>query len=128
MKGPKLELDTGASRLPLCLRVFVYVVNGSMIEVKQAVQLAVQYCGQLFGNIGNHLELEEVALSEDEKHWFITIGYDVSGTIPRNEMMEGILKGIEPRGKERKYKVVDVDAETGKVHAVKIRQPLERIL
>ena len=98
-----------------------------MIDVKEAVRVAVQYCGQLFGNLGNNLELEEVVLSEDEKHWFITIGYDTPGTVSNAEMMAKVLSGVRARSSERKFKVVDVDAETGKVHAVKIRQPLERV-
>lgn len=97
-----------------------------MIDVKDAVRVAVQYCGQLFGNLSNRLQLEEVALSDDEKHWFITIGYDEPGESQR-EILTGALGGFAPRGSERKYKVVDVDAETGKVRAVKIRQPLERV-
>ena len=97
-----------------------------MINVQHAVRVAVDYCGQLFGNITNRLQLEEVELSDDEKHWFVTVGYDEPGT-PQSEVMLRVHQGLEPRGTERKYKVVDVDAETGKVKAVKMRQPLERI-
>lgn len=97
-----------------------------MLDVKNAVQVAVQYCGQLFGNIGNQLELEEVVLSDDEKHWFITIGYDVPAPA-QADTLRAMVSGFQPRGGERKFKVVDVDAETGKVHAVKMRQPLERV-
>ncbi len=97
-----------------------------MIDVKNAVQVAIQYCGQLFGDVFNRLQLEEVVLSEDEKHWFITVGYDVPGD-SQSDIMSGALQGFAPRRMERKYKVVDVDTETGKVKAVKIREPLERI-
>lgn len=97
-----------------------------MIDVTSAVQLAVKYCGELFGNISNRLQLEEVELSDDEKHWLITVGYDEPGTSQSAVMLE-IHQGFAPRRQERKYKVVDVDAETGKVKAVKMRQPLERV-
>ncbi len=97
-----------------------------MIDVKQAAQTAMEYSGQLFGNILNRLQLEEVELSDDEKHWFITIGYDVPAS-PAQTALENIVQGLKPRGAERKYKVVDVDAESGKVKAVKMRQPLERV-
>jgi hypothetical protein len=97
-----------------------------MIDVKDAVQVAVQYCGQLFGNIMNRLQLEEVVLSDDEKHWYITLGYDVPGDSQMDKLGTA-LSGFAPRTAERKYKVVDVDAETSKVRAVKIRQALERI-
>lgn len=94
--------------------------------MKDAVQVAVQYCGQLFGDILNRLQLEEVELSDDEKHWFITVGYDVPGALPASAL-EDMVQGLKPRPPERKYKVVEVDAETGKVKAVKMRQPLERV-
>ena len=97
-----------------------------MIDVKNAVQAALQYCGELFGDISKRLQLEEVVLSDDEKHWFITVGYDVPGALPFSAL-EDMIQGLKPRAPERKYKVVDVDAETGKVKAVKMRQPLERV-
>ncbi len=98
-----------------------------MIDVKNAVHAAIQYCGELFGgDILNRFQLEEVELSDDEKHWFITVGYDDRGT-PQDEAATRIAHGLLPRAPERKYKVVDVDAETGKVKKVKIRQPLERV-
>lgn len=97
-----------------------------MIDVKIAVQAALQYCGQLFGNLPNRFQLEEVELSNDEKHWLITVGYDEPGT-PQSEVMLRVGQGLPPRAAERKYKVVDVDAATGKVKAVKMRQPLERV-
>jgi hypothetical protein len=96
-----------------------------MIDVKQAVQIALQYCAQLFGN-QNQLRLEEVELSEDEKHWLITVGFDEP--VPsRTDALGQALQGFMPKQYERKYKVVDVDAENGKVKAVKIRHPLERV-
>jgi hypothetical protein len=95
-----------------------------MIDVQQAVQIAKQYVQQLFGTV----RLEEVELSYDEKHWYITVGFDEPLPQPLFPLAMGtvIQSALEPRT-ERKYKVVDVDAETGKVRAVKIRQPLERV-
>jgi hypothetical protein len=97
-----------------------------MIDVKHAAQVAVQYCGQLFGNISNRLQLEEVELSDDEKQWFITVGYDEPVTSPASDLEE-MLQRRKQRRVERKYKVVHVDTKTGKVKAVKMRQPLERV-
>ena len=99
-----------------------------MIDVQHAVQIATQYAGQLFGNALNGVRLEEVELSYDEKHWYITIGFDVPLPQPLYPLAIGTVlqNALEPKT-ERKYKVVDVDAESGKVRAVKIRQPLERV-
>jgi hypothetical protein len=97
-----------------------------MIDVQKAVQIATQYAGLLFGNAVNGLRLEEVELSYDEKHWYITLGFDelVSSRFP---LIPTALESVINPKTERKYKVVDVDAESGKVRAVKIRQPLERV-
>ena len=95
-----------------------------MIDVQQAVAIATQYAEQLFGNALNRLRLEEVELSYDEKHWYITIGFDEP--LPFNTLIGTVLEGGLQRT-ERRYKVVDVDAKSGKVRAVKIRQPLERV-
>ena len=92
-----------------------------MIDVQHAVQVATQYTGQLFGNALNNLRLEEVELSFDEKHWYITIGFDEA--VP---LQPGFLGTVLDPKMERRYKVVDVDSDTGKVRAVKMRQPLER--
>ncbi len=87
-----------------------------------------QYCAQLFGSISvlNKPQLEEVVLSDDEKHWFITVSYDEPGD-SQSESLSRAMSGLGPRAAERKYKVVDVDSETGKVRAVTMRQPLERV-
>jgi hypothetical protein len=96
-----------------------------MIDVQQAVQVATQYAAQLFGNALNNLRLEEVELSFDEKHWYITIGFDESVPLRSGAIGAALENMMNPR-MERRYKVVDVDSNTGKVRAVKMRQPLER--
>ena len=98
-----------------------------MIGAHQAAQAAVQFCNGLFGNTANHLLLEEVELSEDEKHWFITVGFDGPASPQTRDPITEPLHSFMPQLLERKYKVVDVDAQTGIVRAVKMRQPLERI-
>jgi hypothetical protein len=97
-----------------------------MIDVEQAVEIAVKYCGKLFGHLANEFRLEEVELSSDDKHWLITIGF--SEPVPlQPETVTEALQGMMRQRRERKYKIVDVDAESGKVRAVKIRSPLERV-
>ena len=48
------------------------------IDVRSAVGAAQQYFGSLRDMIGfgtEDLRLEEAELSEDKKHWFITLGF-----------------------------------------------------
>jgi hypothetical protein len=98
-----------------------------MVEVQQAVQIALQYVDKLFGgDTAKQLQLEEVELSDDERHWFITIGFNQPVTFEGDFLSEALKSITRPRV-ERKYKVIDVDAKSGKVRAVKIRQPLERV-
>jgi hypothetical protein len=83
-----------------------------MLDVREAARKASEYFAGLFSNqtIGN-VQLEEVEISDDGKNWLITLSYPV---IP-----EG-LAPIQFIGK-RKYKLFTVDAETGQVKSMKIR-------
>ena len=59
--------------------------------------------------IKDSLTLEEVELSEDEKHWLITLGFRES-------------RGLTPFDQgSQKYKLFTVDAITGQVRAMKMR-------
>ena len=79
-----------------------------MIDVRDAVERAVEYMRTLpaQGDIRDVL-LEEVELSDDERHWFITLSYLTTGAT--------LLSG-------RKYKTFKVEASTGRVIAMKIRE------
>ncbi len=86
-----------------------------------------QYCNDLFGSVADRFLLEEVELSDDERHWFITVGFDGPAVSQSKDAIPEPLHSYMPQLLERVYKVVDVDAQTGTVRAVKMRQPLERI-
>ncbi len=49
-----------------------------MIDMKQAVQIALDFCHSLYApeKLGDLL-LEEVELSDDEKFWLVTIGFNL---------------------------------------------------
>lgn len=80
----------------------------AVADVKEAVKIAGDYIAQLFPSVPN-LTLEEVELSDDERHWFVTFGFGLPG-------FPGALGG-------REYKTVKIEAQTGKPVAVKIRKP-----
>ena len=93
-----------------------------MIDIKNAVKAVHQYLESiqsLMGNPLNNLRLEEVELSDDNKFWIITLGYD------KPEKDNPPLKSINLDWFSfpvREYKLFRVNSETGEVEAMKIRQ------
>lgn len=97
-------------------------MNASVAEPKvdltSAVKTALKFFRESFGSVSlSDVQLEEVEFSEDERFWLITVGYD-------NPAAVDALKGkyVLPRQiPTRKYKVVRVDAKTGRPVSIKIR-------
>lgn len=89
-----------------------------MIDVKQAVQIAMNYVIDLYQqeNIFD-LALEEVELSDDEQYWYITIGFTRQVQEPTDLLLAPFRKQTE-----RVYKVVTVRASDGVATSMKIRQ------
>ncbi len=85
-----------------------------MIDVKDAVKTAREYAEYLLGEVPQ-LELEEVELTDDERYWRVTLGFDGG---PANPLQ--ITFGNAPR--LRKYKVFEVKADDGTVRSMKIRE------
>ena len=90
-----------------------------MIDVKEAVKTATDYLGQLYELAQlQDILLEEVSLSDDEKYWYVTLGFSrpLPSTDPMQKLTEGILKRYQ-----REYKVFQIDSATGQVRSMKIR-------
>ena len=96
-------------------------MNTTIIGVKEAVQAAINYLQELQSVIApsqalQELRLEEVELSEPSpqhpappNHWLITLSYNV-----REDALGMRLS--------RDYKIFTIDAATGKVQSMKIRE------
>ena len=82
------------------------------IDVRQAANAAMDYFKSLFPTV-RRFSLEEVELSEDGKHWLITLGFEVPKSSPDVDALF-----LPPK---TKYKVFKVDVRTGRVLAMKIR-------
>jgi len=85
-----------------------------MISVKEAAKNAYEYMKEIPGYENNeNIAVEEVELSEEEstakKYWLITIGYPVGFNI------------LQPTSRSKEYKIFKVDADTGEVISMKIR-------
>jgi len=92
-----------------------------MIDVKEAVKIATDYLRQLYEPTElQDILLEEVALSDDEKYWYVTLGFSrpVPSTDPMRVLTESILNQKKYR---REYKVFQIDSATGQVRSMKIR-------
>lgn len=88
-----------------------------MIDVKQAVRSAEVYARLLFPESElQHLRLEEVDRSEDDSRWLITLGW-VEPAVTGN----GIVFSAGAQRLPRVYKLFEIDAETGEVTSMKIR-------
>ena len=80
-----------------------------MITVKEAARRAVAYFTELYGNQFGSVLVEEVEQSDG--YWHITLGYDLPSVIAQ-------FGGKAPRG----FKAFKIDANTGEVVSMKIRE------
>ncbi|MBF0202651.1 MAG: hypothetical protein HQK66_15385 [Desulfamplus sp.] len=93
------------------------------MEVKNAVMAAMNAAQEFYdGKELLDLSLEEVELTDDEKYWLITLGFDFPiKKTPANQIVNPIMTAF---GKDyiRKYKIFKVDAMNGEVKSMKIRE------
>jgi hypothetical protein len=88
-----------------------------MIDVKQAVRSAESYARELYQQDElRHLRLEEVEMSDDGREWKVTLGW-LEPAVSRN----GLIVNGGVHRLPRVYKRFEVDAETGTVKSMKIR-------
>lgn len=84
-----------------------------MIDVKEAVKATTEYFADFYADQSfSNILLEEVEYNEDEKAWSITLGY----SIPNPASVLGVNLPDY-----RRYKVFRIDAATGDVLSMKIR-------
>jgi len=82
-----------------------------MIDVKQASDKAREHLVTFFPD-AEMVQLEEVELTEDKAHWYITLSYEgVSHSVASSLLV----------GKSVRYKIFKLDAESGDVISMKIR-------
>ncbi len=78
------------------------------MDVKQATQIASNHLNNLYdGQFISNVLLEEIELTEDEEFWLITISFQPPGEI------------ISSR---RRYKTFKIDATTGELQSMKMRE------
>jgi hypothetical protein len=82
-----------------------------MINVQEATEKAKSYLLSFFPDAEN-VQLEEVELTEDKAHWYVTISYEGLS----NSVASSLLVG-----KSVLYKIFKIDAQLGEVISMKIR-------
>jgi hypothetical protein len=95
-----------------------------MIDVKKAVEVAIEYIEDLYSSEDvADIALEEVELSEDERYWLITIGITRTYSKPLEKVT--VSPVFIPLSKtyttNRDYKTIKIDANTGEAKSLKIR-------
>ena len=82
-----------------------------MINVKEATDKAKEYLVSFFPDAEN-VQLEEVEMTKDKAHWYVTISYEgVSNSVASSLLV----------GKTVLYKIFKIDAKKGEVISMKIR-------
>jgi hypothetical protein len=93
--------------------------TGRMLTVKEAVQVAESWVRDLYPEAEiRHLRLEEVEFSDDAC-WRITLGW-AEPAVRQNSLTAALQPDVYAL--PRVYKTLDVDAETGAVKSMKIRE------
>ncbi len=93
-----------------------------MIDMKQAVQIALDSCRSLYSQEKLvDLLLEEVELTEDEKFWLVTVGFNVSPG-EAGQPSTTTSGGSTPKRLEHVFKTMKVDANSGRALSLRIKK------
>ena len=85
-----------------------------MIEAQDAVRIAMEAMAELYPESQvPHLTLEEVELGKDGATWIVVVSFSRSFAKSTIEAMTG---------EQASYKRLEIDAEKGVVHSMKIHQ------
>lgn len=103
------------------------------VDLRSAVESVRNYVADFKDILGNNLDnllIEETELSEDQKFWLITIGFDREvdpkreKTYTKNPLVSEEITNLLPRTQtltiERVYKTFKVDSTTGEVISMKM--------
>lgn len=90
-----------------------------MIEVKEAIQKAVEFAEQIYGGKPADVRVEEVDSTDDI--WLITLSFEVLARAPGLPIPVPSAR-LDLMVHERQYKIFQVNKSDGRVQSMKIRQ------
>ena len=98
-------------------------MKSSLLNARAATESALAALAAYYPLGIRNVLLEEIEASADGKEWLVTLGFDLTRQRePR--AIEKLLPAFQDLAEvERIYKTFHVDAATGQVTAMKIRQP-----
>ena len=85
-----------------------------MLSVKDAAKSALNFYEDIYPDINGEL-IEEVEFDSDRQYWLITLSFPTNSDEPQS-----FSNFLQPK-EERRYKVFEINAETGTVESMKIR-------
>jgi hypothetical protein len=98
-----------------------------MVNAQAAVRSAMEYLQGVYPHPLEGLDLEEIELDDLQRWWFVTLGFWEHK--PRSlldkalaQATVGVVLKVPSAEVTRVYKVVKVDAESGKAVSMKIRE------
>ena len=91
-----------------------------MVSIKQAVKAAEEALTQLY-DTPEGVQLEEVALSDDERYWKITLSFLAPRDAADQTVFEHFSQSLTQSVKKRQYKTFEIDRQTGQFHAMTMR-------
>lgn len=97
-----------------------------MISNIEAIQTAKKYLEDVFDGSGEritNLGLEEIRLSDNERVWEITLGFSRPWQRHGTSVAD-VIQGVRHRPPERTYKIVVLEADTGKFVSMDNREPV----
>jgi len=88
-----------------------------LIDVKQATKIALEYFETIPGyeSYAESSRIEEVELDENERYWYITLGYPVPVEKSPFDLITVGSKSVIH------YKIIKIDSNSGKVYSMKMR-------
>lgn len=90
------------------------------MDVKNAVQTAMDFVKDLYADRSlRDLLLEEIEFSEVDDQWLVTVGFSLPEQ--KEESAPLITPSRMSQALSRRYKIINVDAKTGKPISMKIR-------
>jgi hypothetical protein len=93
-----------------------------MIDMKQAVQIALDFCRSFYGQDKlADLILEEVELTEDEKFWLVTMGFNL-GQVETGQPSANISGSSPTKRPDHVFKTMKVDANNGRALSLRIKK------
>lgn len=96
------------------------------MDVKEAVETAKKYVAEIFeGESIENLGLEEVVYDGEAVVWKMTVGFNRPWDQIKNlaDALSAASDGHIPEWRRRSYKIVQIDAQTGKVISMTNRAP-----